>query len=159
MNENRLARMLMVAALLALVAGESALASAPRGCIMAWVPAPVRLPDGSVHGPGVLRLCTARVLSPASSLHEMAMDGEPVGLLAGRAYRSEIGPLARPVVFFRRAATGELQLLGYVVPARSGGVAVDLSRATTRGSGFTGLDALAMSRASVAMRLEPSSHD
>lgn len=127
MNQHRLARVLVMASALALAAGEGAGASTGKRCVVAWVPSYIVLPDGSAHPPGLLRLCNTHVLSPVSSLHEMAMDGAPVGLLAGRAFRAEGGPLERPVVFFRRERTGDLRLVGYVVPTGKGSVAFDLS--------------------------------
>ncbi len=127
MSEQGLGRALVMASALALAASGNTGASTGARCVIAWVPSSVVLPDGSVHPPGLLRLCAMRVLSPASSLHEMAMDGAPVGLLAGRAYRTEGGPLERPVIFFRRERTGDLRLVGYVVPTGKGSVGFDLS--------------------------------
>lgn len=128
MNQHRLGRILVMASALALAAGGNTGASTGRRCVIAWVPSNVVLPDGSVHSPGLLRLCNTHVLSPASTLHELTMDGAPVGLLAGRAYRTEGGgPLERPVIFFCREKTGDLRLVGYVVPTAKGSVGFDLS--------------------------------
>jgi len=113
------------------VAIESAPAIAgSRGeCITLEVHAPIRLPGGALHPPGRLTLCTSIPISPVASIHKTYIDGHPVAMLASRKVSSESGADTRPVVMFSRDAQGRLELMGYVLPGKDGGVTYLLNEA------------------------------
>ena len=91
-------------------------------CITLEVRAPVRLPGGALHPPGTLTLCDSKRLSPVSSIHKAYIDGHPVAMLASRTIHSESNADDRPVVMFSRDAQGRLELMGYVLPGKDGGI-------------------------------------
>ena len=92
--------------------------AASTGCVSFQVDAPVRLPDGTLLPPGTLRLCDWKTYSPVSNLHRTYMDGRAVGLLRSKKTMSEGGSDISPIVFFSRGDEGQLELYGYVLPAR-----------------------------------------
>lgn len=87
------------------------------GCIRVDLATPFVLPDGSVHEPGTLTLCTDRPLNPVAGMHRMSASGTGVGRVVSRRVRSEFGALEAPQVVFAREPDGSLRLLGYVEPA------------------------------------------
>jgi hypothetical protein len=111
-----------------LAAAGAAIDAAPvragsRGdCITLEVRAPLRMPGGAFHPPGTLTLCDSKRLSPVSSIHKAYIDGHPVAMLASHTIHSESGTDDRPVVMFSRDAQGRLELMGYVLPGKDGGV-------------------------------------
>ena len=85
-------------------------------CALIEAPWPVVLPDGSTHEAGSLKLCLQQMWTPASGLHEIRIDGMPIGLFMSRVGTSE-GPVEGvPVVVFQRNGTGEHYLVGYAWP-------------------------------------------
>jgi len=85
-------------------------------CARIEVPWPVVLPDGSTHEAGSLNLCLQQMWTPASGLHEIRVNGKPIGLFMSRVGTSE-GPAERvPVVVFQSNGTDERTLLGYAWP-------------------------------------------
>lgn len=93
-------------------------AATPSGtCVSARIEAPFRLPDGTLHGAGTLTLCDARSLSPVATIHRTYVDGRPAGMFVSQERRSEVDAGAPPSVVFRRDGDGQLDLLGYVLPA------------------------------------------
>lgn len=101
------------------VAAASTLAVAERGsCVVAQVPSPYVLTDGSVHPAGPIRLCVEPASSPAFGVHRIAAsDGQATFARSHRA-RAEGGADVSPAVLFRRGDDGALLLVGYVVPER-----------------------------------------
>lgn len=95
------------------------LAASERGsCVVAEVPSPYVLADGSVHPAGAIRLCTEQATSPAAGVHRIgASDGGASFALSHRA-RAEGGGDVAPTVLFRRQEDGRLLLVGYVVQER-----------------------------------------
>jgi hypothetical protein len=87
------------------------------GCFRVDLAAPFILPDGSLHDPGVLTICTDRPLNPVAGTHRMAASGASVGRIVSRRVRSESAQLDAPRVVFARTSNGTLRLLGYVEPA------------------------------------------
>ena len=81
----------VLALIVFLVAAWTPAATAITGrCVVADVPAPVVLPDGSVHPAGPLRLCLERNLNPVAELHQISVGGGPQGLFVGQRHR--LGP-------------------------------------------------------------------
>lgn len=110
-------RSTMVAMIFAVtLAAVPALAVEPGRCLTVRVPSPVVLPDGDVRGPGALRLCERRGYSPVASVHEVFLDGTPVGMHVSRKGRSEGPASSDPYVQFRRDVSGDWVLLGYAWP-------------------------------------------
>ncbi|HEX6853554.1 MAG TPA: hypothetical protein VF139_19310 [Candidatus Polarisedimenticolaceae bacterium] len=111
-------RMLRLALIgtLACVSGAAA-AEEYGGCFRVDLTQPYVLPDGSVHDPGSLTICTDRPLNPVSGTHRMTASGTGVGRWVSRRVRSEAGPLDGPQVIFARNPNGTLRLLGYLEPA------------------------------------------
>lgn len=101
-----------------------------RGCYTAEVPGTIVLPDGSEHAPGALRICFDLVISPVSSLHGISVGGRPVGMFLSVPRSIEESVEAGTAQFvFRRTARDELNLVGYVVSARSGTTLYEMQRA------------------------------
>lgn len=91
-------------------------------CIEAKVVESVRMPHGESVGPGTLRLCGEK-LSPVSHLHRTVLNGHPVALLISNTRPTESVETAEPSIVLHRLADGSLELIGYVLPGRSGGTA------------------------------------
>lgn len=88
-------------------------------CVQAFIDESIVLPDGSVHPPGVLRLCLEQQYSPVAGLHETSIDGRTIGLFISRYRLSEgVTEDPRAKLVFRRIPDGGLTLLGYAVPGR-----------------------------------------
>lgn len=99
---------------------SGAVAAAPpasTGCIAARVADPVEMPDGSVYPAGSVSICSTRAFSPIAALHRVAVGGVPVGVLMSRSAIAEGEGVTEPMVMFRRADGGNLQLVGYAWPA------------------------------------------
>ena len=114
----RLMRLAIVAGIVLALAGTAAMASERGGCVVAEVPAPVVLPDGSVHPPGSLRLCFESRLNPSAEFHEVSTGGGPQGRFAGRRARAELD-VDRPFVVFHRNDNDEWILIGILQPPRN----------------------------------------
>jgi hypothetical protein len=97
-----------------LFSGAAAPAGA-GGCVSADVPAPVALPDGTIHEPGTLSVCIRLSISPVSTLHTAQLDGHPAGFMLSRRGVAE-GMLRTPSMLFLRQVDGSLMLRGYAVP-------------------------------------------
>lgn len=87
------------------------------GCISAQIDEQIRLPDGSLHEPGTLRLCLDRDYSPVRSIHTASIDKRTIGFMNSRRSIGE-GVTNQPFMMFARAADGRLQLYGYALPQR-----------------------------------------
>lgn len=111
-------RTLLAALCVAVVAGfpGTAQAVSKADCLTVEVADRVALPDGSLLPAGALTLCLSRALSPVARLHEVSLNGIPVGLLLSRVGLSEGASDGKPVVMFQRDRRGWLQLLGYAWP-------------------------------------------
>jgi len=98
----------------ALAIGGAAAVAGPAGpCLTVDVNAAVLLPDGSVRQAATLSLCLNRDFTPVAGLHEISLDGNPVGLLLSRRVPSETDATAAPFVLFERDGEGRLRLIGY----------------------------------------------
>lgn len=83
-------------------------------CYTAVVPSTVVLPDGSVHPPGSLRICNRVMLSPVAGLHDIYVNGQPVGKFRSRLGRSEgTGDGEEALFAFMRDRDSQLRLHGY----------------------------------------------
>ena len=92
-------------------------AAGERGrCISADVPAPMVLPDGSIHGAGHLRICFARSYSPVAGLHRTYVNGKSVGLYTSQKGEAEEATDSMPFFVFRRNGLGNYVLEGYAAP-------------------------------------------
>lgn len=104
-----------------LVLGLAACASVSwaqdRGaCVTANVPEPFVLPDGTLHAPGRITVCTQQVLNPVTGLHRMQVgDGACVMAMSRRSHAEARGD-TRPVLLFRRTEGDPLEFIGYVLP-------------------------------------------
>jgi hypothetical protein len=103
-----------VVVLAALVAGllASGTAAARGTCVSATIDEPFVLPDGVEYAAGRLSLCAQGTHSPVATLHELRVDGIPVGLQISRSGRSE-APSDEPCMVFTRGLDGRLLLDGY----------------------------------------------
>jgi len=92
--------------------------AAGRGtCARAEIPWRMTLPDGSTREAGTLALCLQQMYNPAAGLHEIRLDGSPVGMFPSHAGESEgLYSDHRPVLIFLRNGAGEHTLVGYAVP-------------------------------------------
>lgn len=85
-------------------------------CAEAAVPEAFTLPDGTTVEAGTLRLCFTRRYSPAAGLHEVRIDGRPVGMFLSERRRTEgIAELGDALVVLRRRTDGSLALYAYAV--------------------------------------------
>ena len=101
-------------------------AMAGERCINVEVDRTLRLPDGSVHPAGVLRLCDTVHLSPVARVHRTYLNGRPLTMLLSRMARSEAGEDTPPTVFFRSTPEDQLELYGYVLPVAGGSLSFRL---------------------------------
>jgi hypothetical protein len=92
-------------------------------CVTVDVDRPVVLPEIGTVPAGRLMLCDSVEYSPVATLHKTYLDGKPVGILLSRKRTGEGKPVAEPRVLFRADGTGKLELIGYVLPGRTGSVA------------------------------------
>ena len=100
-----------------LAACASAAMAQDRGrCITANVPEAFTLPDGSLHAAGRITLCTHLVLNPVTGLHRIWADGDGASLAMSRRFQPKEFKDSRSSLLFRRAPSGTLDLVGYVVP-------------------------------------------
>jgi hypothetical protein len=82
----------------------------------AIVSSEVILPDGSVHPPGSLRIRLSRSYSPVSGLHEIFVNGAPIGMYSSRIGKAEGSAAVRePFFLFLRNDRNQLMLQGYAV--------------------------------------------
>lgn len=101
-------------AVFALAATGGTALAAQGICIHASVPEAIRLPEGSEHPGGRIRLCLAGDFSPISSFHKTYVNGTPVGLFL--SWRSTIeASLSEPYIVFHRESDGRLRLHSYVL--------------------------------------------
>lgn len=115
---------------LAAAAAFSALLAAPGrspgfdetgACYTARVDEGFVLPDGSVHGPSVLRACVVREASPVQTLYSVFVDGRPVGAFLGRRECGAHGTVdTQPIFRFLRRRDGALVFTGYALASRGG---------------------------------------
>lgn len=101
-----------------------ALASGARAdetgrCYSADVPHAMILPDQTVHGPGSLRVCVERRISPVTMAHTVALDGRPIGMYLSRIGLGEGTPEGTDaVIVFVRNESDQFVLEGYSRPLR-----------------------------------------
>jgi len=96
------------------IAGATGAAAADMGrCQTSAVPGPLVLPDGSVHEAHSVRVCLSREYSPVAGLHEVSIDGRPIGMFLGREYALESHQDHEPFLLLVRDGTGRLALRGY----------------------------------------------
>jgi len=105
----------MLAMLMAL-APSAASAYGDSRCVTADVPGPMVMPDGTAHEAGQLKLCLSQDYSPVAGLHEVYLDGRPLGMMVSRSRTNESAGEDLPVVVFDRAPSGVLRLAGYTSP-------------------------------------------
>ena len=98
-------------------------------CVSANINAPFWLPDGALHAPGRLTLCSVREFSPVSNLHRLDVDGRTVGVFLSRKRLAE-GSGIIPEIVFSKDCAGNLTLLGYSWPGREGMIAFRLPPAS-----------------------------
>lgn len=117
-------------ALILLSLAGRAVAEDPTRCIRAELPKAVVMPDGSVHDPGLLRICMTRRYTPVSGLHEIYIDGTFAGLFVSELGKSE-GSVERndPFLFFRANEDRQWELRGYALPDGNGLVTYRLQSA------------------------------
>ena len=99
------------------LAASPAVRSESRGsCARAEIPWQSTLPDGTTRDAGALTLCLQQMYNPAAGLHEIRLDGSPVGMFMSRARESEGLYSRSPVLIFQRDEGGEHTLIGYAMP-------------------------------------------
>jgi hypothetical protein len=113
----------------AVSAAPAAFGASSGGCVSAQIGAPFWLPDGALHAPGTLTLCSVREFSPVSNLHRLAVDGRTVGVFLSRKRLAE-GSGGVPEIVFSKDGAGNLKLLGYSLPEREGVLAFRLPPAS-----------------------------
>lgn len=113
-----LARAVVVAFVVLVPAGVAWAGESGR-CHSTAVSTEMVLPDGSVHEPGALTVCTVRTHSPIATLLKVSVDGHPVQMVVSRSGTSETEARIDQAFFvFHRNAEAQLVLQGYAVPAR-----------------------------------------
>ena len=98
-------------------------------CVSARIGTPFWLPDGALHAPGTLTLCSVREFSPVANLHRISVDGRTLGMFLSRKRIAE-GAGGVPEVVFAKDGAGNLKLLGYSLPGRDGVLAFRLPSAS-----------------------------
>jgi hypothetical protein len=117
----------------ALAAPTPAVSRPSDPCVTAHIDTPFWLPDGELHAPGTLTLCTIREFSPVANLHRVDVDGRTVGVFLSRKRMAEAKGALAPEVVFARDGAGNLRLLGYSIPERDGSIAYRLPAANPAG--------------------------
>jgi hypothetical protein len=112
----------------AVLAAPAAFGASDNACVSANIGTPFWLPDGALHAPGKLTLCSVREFSPVSNLHRLDVDGRTVGVFLSRKRQAE-GTGLSPEIVFSKDAAGNLRLLGYSMPEREGVLAFRLPTA------------------------------
>jgi len=107
-------------------------AAARGACVSAQIDQTFVLPDGSEHLAGQLSLCVEATHSPIASLHQMRVDGIPVGLLISRRDVSEARSDESPYMVFTRLDDGRLVLDGYTERGSAGTTVYALRAPLTR---------------------------
>ncbi|HEX5043522.1 MAG TPA: hypothetical protein VFV75_11485 [Candidatus Polarisedimenticolaceae bacterium] len=120
-----LRRRWLLSILMAAAAAPATFAAANDACVSANINAPFWLPDGALHAPGKLTLCSVREFSPVANLHRLDVDGMTVGVFLSRKRVAE-GTGINPEIVFSKDAVGNLKLLGYSLPEREGTLAFRL---------------------------------
>ena len=116
-NTNQfLVGMAVALSVLAVFTASPVRAQGRGSCAQAAIPWTTTLPDGSKQEAGAMRLCLNRMYNPSSGLHEIQIDGSPIGLFLSRVRESEGRYSEDPVLIFTRSADGEHALIGYAWP-------------------------------------------
>ena len=104
-------------------------------CASAWIAEPFILPDGSVHSPGNLKICTAAPMSPVSQLQRTYVDGMPIGAFVSRRQTGELNVTDKdPAIFvFQRDLESRLRLERYAVWDGSKALAFDMTASAPKG--------------------------
>jgi hypothetical protein len=111
-----MARPVLVAIVILVLAGV-AWAGENGRCHSAVVSSEMILPDGSVHEPGALRVCTVQTHSPIATLLKVSVDGHPVQMVVSRSGTSETEVRIDEAFFvFHRNRESQLVLQGYAIP-------------------------------------------
>jgi hypothetical protein len=87
-------------------------------CATAVVDEAFVLPDGSERAAGRLSLCVEKQFSPVQTLHEVMIDGMPIGMTLSRHENSGVTDSTQAAMIFTRGVDGRLYLRGYTTPAR-----------------------------------------
>lgn len=104
-------------------------ANAGGRCFHAEIPQTMVLPDGSVHDPGILRLCLEQKISPVSTLHRGDVEGRPVGMLSSAPRPIELAVEEGQAQFvFTPNDEDKLALMGYAVRVGRETTFFDMSR-------------------------------
>jgi len=115
---SRMARPVLVAVAILSLAGV-AWAGENGRCHSTVVSSEMILPDGSVHEPGALTVCTVQTHSPVATLLKVSVDGHPVHMVVSRSGTSETETRIDEAFFvFHRNDKDQLVLQGYAVPER-----------------------------------------
>ena len=98
--------MAVALSVLILLAAAPAWSQGRGSCAQATIPWSSILPDGSTQDAGSMSLCLNRMYNPAAGLHEIQIDGSPIGIFMSRVRQSEIKRVHRaPVVDVRVGVT------------------------------------------------------
>src|SRR4030095_1505207 len=81
---------------------------------------PFIAPDGSVHHPGVVRICPFWSLSPSIRLSKIALDGDTLGVWMSRAGEGGHFTGDDATIAFRRLMKGGVALADYYWPGADG---------------------------------------
>ena len=115
---SRVARVTSLVLVILVLAGTAWAGSSGR-CHSATISSEVVLPDGSVHGPGILTSCAQRTYSPTSTLLELSIDGHPIHMVISRSGQCQAPSEVKEAFFvFHLNTDNRLVLQGYVVPKR-----------------------------------------
>lgn len=90
-------------------------------CLTVQTPWQVRMPDGAVYEPGLLRICHRGGFSPVRTIEDVAIGGRAAGRWIARTSSSEDSRADGAVAYFERTESGVMGLLGYSVPDAGGG--------------------------------------
>ena len=124
----------LILAMIAVALGspQPIFAASQGACVTAVVQSPFRLPDGRLYPAGSLTLCDSGIFSPVENLHRVLVGGSAIGLFRSRRRNAETGSMVYPEIVFNRDAEGNLELIGYAVPASGHSVAYRLRGPSAR---------------------------
>src|SRR5262245_21826721 len=88
------------------LAVPAAFGASNDACVSAQIGTPFWLPDGALHAPGTLTLCSVREFSPVSNLHRLAVDGRTVGIFLSQKRRAEGKVAGAPEIVFAKDGAG-----------------------------------------------------
>lgn len=129
-----LTRLAAYATLATALLAAAPVVAADGACVLATLDEPFRLPDGSLHPAGAIRICPARY-TPVTRLLTITTESGDGGYYLGRRTESEDTSQGPPELVFARGRGSTLTLLALRVPERERVIVYWVEAPDARGRG------------------------